>query len=164
MTLLEKTNQIGEKKRYISKIKKVNIVIITVLFTILFFTIIELITKMIKGNITIEDVERTLIISISIFIGIDLIRQLYKLAKEEVYNIEDIESKIEIAKKYHLKDYEFVEIINVDDKNSVLRYYAMPILDEEAISIKIIKKAENFEFEDVVNNFFFFLAIYKPKN
>ncbi len=164
MTLLEKTNQIGEKKRYISKIKKVNIVIITVLFTILFFTIIELITKMIKGNITIEDVERTLIISISIFIGIDLIRQLYKLAKEEVYNIEDIESKIEIAKKYHLKDYEFVEIINVDDKNSVLRYYAMPILDEEAISIKIIKKAENFEFEDVVNNFCYFQAIYKPKN
>lgn len=164
MTLLEKTNQIGEKKRYISKIKKVNIVIITVLFTILFFTIIGLITKMIKGNITIEDVERTLIISISIFIGIDLIMQLYKLAKEEVYNIEDIESKIEIAKKYHLKDYEFVEIINVDDKNSVLRYYAMPILDEEAISIKIIKKAENFEFEDVVNNFCYFQAIYKPKN
>lgn len=164
MTLLEKTNQIGEKKRYISKIKKVNIVIITVLFTILFFTIIGLITKMIKGNITIEDVERTLIISIPIFIGIDLIRQLYKLAKEEVYNIKDIESKIEIAKKYHLKDYEFVEIINVDDKNSVLRCYAMPILDEEAISIKIIKKAENFEFEDVVNNFCYFQAIYKPKN
>ena len=40
----------------------------------------------------------------------------------------------------------------------------MPILDEETISIKIIKKAENFEFEDVVNNFCYFQAIYKPKN
>lgn len=83
MTLQEKLNQIEAKKRYISKIRKISIVIKILLFTISFFTIVGLIAEMIKGNITIEKVEKTLIIFILIIIGIDLVMLFNKLIKEE---------------------------------------------------------------------------------
>ena len=164
MTLQEKLNQIGAKKRYISKIRKVNIIIKTLLLTILLLTIIGLIAKTIKGNITIEEVNKTLIICIPIIIGINLVMQFNRLIKKENYNIRNTESELKIAKKYHLKDDEFVEIMSVYDENSELRCYAMLILEQEKISVKIVKKIEENKFENVIDNFCYFQAIYKPKS
>lgn len=161
MTLQEKLKQIEAKKRYTSKIIKVKNIIVAVTFTILFLTFIGLISKI--GNITINDVEKTLIICILITIGIYLISQLNKIIKEEIYDIRDIENKLKIVKKYHLKDDKFVEIISVTE--SELRFYAMLILEKEKISVKVVGKiGYQIEFEDIIDNFCCFQAIYNPKN
>ena len=163
MTLQEKLKQIEAKKRYTSKIRKVKNIIAAVTFTILFLTIIGLVYKIVKGNITLNEVETTLIICIPIIIGIDLISQLHKIIKEEIYDIRDIENKLEIVKKYHLKDDKFVEIISVTE--SELRFYAMLILEKEKISVKVVGKiGYQIEFEDIIDNFCCFQAIYNPKN
>ena len=87
-----------------------------------------------------------------------------KLIEEENYNISSIENKLKIAKKYHLKNDEFAEIISVYDENSELRCYAMLILEKEKISVKIVRKTEENKYEDVIDNFCYFQAIYKLKN
>ena len=90
--------------------------------------------------------------------------QFNRLIKKENYNIRNTESELKIAKKYHLKDDEFVEIMSVYDENSELRCYAMLILEQEKISVKIVRKIEENKFENVIDNFCYFQAIYKPKS
>lgn len=176
MTIQEKNKQMEQMERNKSRIKHVISLIIIGFFIIMFINVIYVIYKYVKGDVSTEKL-LWLILIFPIIAFLIILWQSYKNMEKMVnIYIENVKRKLEIAETYHLRTNERVEIIRSDEENynstnyntqkSTIKFYARLILKDEVEGIEIVIMDSDGELliePEIVDNFCYFQAIYKPK-